>query len=500
LTPDDIRALDCHCRELHIELIPNLQSIGHQRPLLRLPEFQRFAETSWNWSFSTSSDEGFALLDSLYGEMMAAFSSDKFNVNADEPWDFGRGQSRERADEIGLGRLYLEHLKRLHGLVDGHGKRMLMWADMFWHYPELVSELPGDILLLDWWYERKPAYDTVSVLKAARREFYVCPATSSWSTLFPRMENAISNIRDFTRAGVAAGASGMVVTDWGDNGHFQPLSNSWHAYLTAADAGWTGAATPMDEVDAAIGRLFLRDKSGKQVAAIRRLGAAMQVAPDWFTSWHSAMALFEDPLVGKIASLSPQSVVEEARDAALALQKLLDGVRDPELRHDLGFVTAAIVFAAEKVETTRSIQTWLRATDQAAGSTQPDRVLTGLIESLRSQAKRLRSLKHEFELRWLAEARRSEIQQNLDRYEKLGERYAAVIAWLEEQGRRVAAGEPVDAEMATYPRGGYSVLHEATRLQIKELVDIVGIDSIPPDLIPWVDLPDEAESKGKAKG
>ena len=73
---------------------------------------------------------------------MAAFSSNRFNVNADEPWDFGRGKSKRERPTIGLSRLYLEHIKRLHKLVAGHGKQMLMWADMFWHYPELVAELP----------------------------------------------------------------------------------------------------------------------------------------------------------------------------------------------------------------------------------------------------------------------------------------------------------------------------------------------------------------------
>jgi hypothetical protein len=254
----------------------------------------------------------------------------------------------------------------------------------------------------------------------------------------------------------------------------------------------------MAELDAAIGKLFLRDGSGRQVAAIRRLGAAMQVAPDWFASWHSAMALFEDPLVGKMASLSPQSVVEEAREAALDVQRLLDEVRDEGLRHDLGFVSAAIVFAAEKVETTRAIQAWLRAAVRDDSTAESAERLAGLIAALHSQARKLSNLKREFEARWLAEARRSEIQQNLDRYEKLAERYAAAISWLEEQGRRHAAGDSIDVEITTYDRGDYAVLHEATRRQIKELVDIIGIDSIPPDLLPWVDAPEALESKGKS--
>lgn len=490
LTPDDIRELDAHCRDLHIELIPNLQSIGHQRPLLSLPQFQHLAETEWHWSFASVSDDGFALLDELYGEMMAAFSSNKFNVNADEPWDFGRGKSRELVREIGLGRVYLEHVKRLHRLVTGRGKQMLMWADMFWHYPELVGELPDDILLLDWWYEAKERYDTVDVLKNADRRFYVCAATSSWSTLYPRMENSISNILGFVRAGVGAGAEGMIVSDWGDNGHFQPLSNSWYAYLLSADAGWTGAATPLEAFDAAFGELFLGDGSGRQVAAMRRLGAAMQVAPDWMNTWHSAMALFENPISGKIAAVSSPEQVAEAKEAAEEIQGLLWEIRDSTIRHDLGFAASQIIFACDKVETTREIWALLADASRSDISLEPDNERFGrAITNLNGQSERLPAMAAEFEARWLAHARRSEIQQNLDRYAMLVERYKIAIAWLEEQRERFAKGLPVDSELATYDRGDYAVLHEATRKQIRELVDIIGIDTIPPDLIPWVDPP-----------
>lgn len=501
LTQDDIRALDRQCRDLHIELMPNLQSIGHQRPLLRLPEFQDLAETPWHWSFSSVNDEGFALIDKLYGDMLEAFSSDTLNVDADEPWDFGRGASKARAAEIGLGRLYLEHVKRLHGLLAKRGKRMAMWADMFWHYPELIGELPDDILLLDWWYESRPSYRTVDALKRSGREFYVCAATSSWSTLFPRMNNAIANIRDYAKAGAEAGATGMLVTDWGDNGHFQPYSNSWHAFLLAADAGWTGATTPLDVVDDAIGHLFLRDASGRQVAAIRRLGAAMQVAPDWFTSWHSAMALYEDPLVGKMWSLAPRHVVAESREAALALQRLLHEVHDDQLRHDLGFVTDEIIFACDKVENSRRLRELLeRVANDAINSSELAAGLRRVVQAMRTQRDRLPGLRLEFEKRWLSEARPSEIRGNLERFDALMGRFDAAIEWIDRQVISSESGQPIDVTLTGYDRGDYAVLHEATRKQIAELVGIIGIENIPPDLVSWVDVPADNANQGKKSG
>ena len=227
LTPDEIVTLDAVCRAHHIELVPNLQSIGHQQAMLRLPRYADLAETSWNWSLATTRDETFALLDELYGDLLASFSSNWFNVNADEPWDIGLGQSRAMTDRDGVGRVYLHYVLRLHELVTRRGKRMMMWGDVLKHYPELIGELPEDILLLDWSYESIPHYDTLDALSASGRPFWVCPATSSWTTLFPRMENAVANTHDYVQQGIAAGATGMLLTEWGDGGHYQMPSNTW---------------------------------------------------------------------------------------------------------------------------------------------------------------------------------------------------------------------------------------------------------------------------------
>ena len=114
-----------------------------------------------------------------------------------------------------------------------------------------MPELPDDVLLLDWEYEAADRYPTTAVLGRSGRAFWVCPGTSSWNTLFPRLDNALGNIRRFVRDGLDAGATGMLLTDWGDYGHYSPLSLSWYPYLFGAATAWTGAATSPEEFDAA---------------------------------------------------------------------------------------------------------------------------------------------------------------------------------------------------------------------------------------------------------
>ena len=144
------------------------------------------------------------------------------------------GQSAALAAEVGKGRVYLGHILRLRELAARYGRRIMLWADVLHSYPELVGELPDDVLLLDWQYEAADHYATTDALGKSGRAFWVCPGTSSWNTLFPRLDNALGNIRNLVRDGLAAGASGMLLTDWGDYGHYQPLSASWYPYLFGA--------------------------------------------------------------------------------------------------------------------------------------------------------------------------------------------------------------------------------------------------------------------------
>jgi hypothetical protein len=280
----------------------------------------------------------------------------------------------------------------------------------------------------------------------------------------------------------------MLMTDWGDDGHYQAPSNSWYPYLWAAECGWTGGETESAAFDAAFARLFLADASRRQVAALRRLGAAMQTEPDWVRTWHSAVALWEEPLLGQQAEVAPAEAVTEAKAAAEGVLAVAGEVRDPLIRHDLGFAAAQVRFAARKVETTRAIRALLNSLAGQAAPTDEGRArLDEAIAALRRQRDELPPMVREFEARWLTQARRSEIETNLARFARLSERYAAAIAWLEGQRAAYEAGEGVDGALATYDGGDYAVLHDASRRNILELIEIVGLDALPPDLRGWVE-------------
>ena len=120
--------------------------------------------------------------------------------------------------------------------------------------PALIPELPADAVALDWGYEAgHPFAEHGERFAASGLEHYVCPGTSAWASLTGRTTNALANLAEAAAAGRDAGATGYLVTDWGDFGHLQPWTVSEPGLAAAAAAAWNaGRPVRRDE----IGRLL----------------------------------------------------------------------------------------------------------------------------------------------------------------------------------------------------------------------------------------------------
>ncbi len=277
----ELKKLDKYCRANGIEFAPNLQSFGHAAHILKHKKYHHLAESEFRggWTLSPVESGTYKLLEELYKDFLPNFSHRPyFNVGCDETWDLGRGKSKPLTEKIGLGRVYLGHLLKVHKLVRKHGRRMMFWGDIIEKYPDLVPEIPKDVVLLLWEYEaggeEKRYRKRLEPARKAGREHWVCPGTSSWNSFFFRKENARVNIREFAKAGVAAGSTGFLLTTWGDNGHYNFLSQSFWAIAYGADCAWRAKpdAAAEKEFDERFCSLALDDDAMEFLEPLRLLG------------------------------------------------------------------------------------------------------------------------------------------------------------------------------------------------------------------------------------
>jgi hypothetical protein len=250
MTADEIRQLDAFCRERFIELVPNQNSFGHMERWLKHDRYKPLAEKPdgfmfpWNFwheggfSLNPLDPRSIELIEGLYDELLPNFTSKMFNVGCDETFDVGLGKSKAECERRGKERVYLDFLLKIHDAVTKRGRRMQFWGDIILHNPELIRELPRDVIALNWGYDHHPFEKETRAFADAGVEFYVCPGTSSWMSISGRTDVAIENLRSAAQHGLKNGATGYLNTDWGDWGHLQYLPISFLGFAYGAACSW----------------------------------------------------------------------------------------------------------------------------------------------------------------------------------------------------------------------------------------------------------------------
>ena len=334
MTADEVRALGDYCAERFIELVPNQNSFGHLHRWLKHPRYRELAEcpdgyvTPWGekrnlpFSLNPLDPRSLALIDELYEELFPNFRSEFFNVGCDETFDLGQGKSKAECERIGKGRVYLDFLLKIYERVKRNDKSMLFWGDIVLNHPELIAELPKDVTALVWGYEADHPFDEQCAKFAkAKIPFYVCPGTSTWNSIAGRTDNALKNLQAAADAGLKHGAIGYLITDWGDNGHWQPLPVSFLAYAAGASFAWSGKTTKLE--DALNRHVFLDDAQVMGTFAHDLGNAYLHAGHTLF----NASALFRLLQQDNIDALKEKITVAEAESFIRSTLERLSGAK-----------------------------------------------------------------------------------------------------------------------------------------------------------------------------
>ncbi len=305
----DLRWLDALCRARGIELCANQNCFGHMERWLAHAAYRARAETPGGWVSAggrrypartlapTEDNANFAL--ALCRELLSHLTSRRINIGFDEPFELGRGASAAAVKKLGRGRVYLEHLQRMIKGLHSDGCDVLFWGDVLRHHPELIGELPHKQgTALAWHYEAPTSGEAPAALRRVLADLgvafnpddlrgfapqvdtfaraglpcWVCPGTSSWNSLIGRWPNARANLLDAARSGHARGATGYLITDWGDNGHLQPPAVSLPPLAYGAAVAWCCERNHDLALAPLLDAHIFDDASGTLGGALLRLG------------------------------------------------------------------------------------------------------------------------------------------------------------------------------------------------------------------------------------
>lgn len=242
MTAQEVMELDEYCAKRGIELVPSQNSFGHMERWLRHPEYNYLAEVPMGgakvpqWgdytiptatTLSPTNPDSLKLIAGLYDELLPCFKSKKLNVGCDETLELmdstANGRSAKEISELGWQKVYFDFLMKIHQLTAERGHEMMFWGDILIGYPDLVKQLPKDVIALIWGYEATQNFDRdVGRVAENGGRFYVCPGTSAWGSLFGRVSNMIGNVDRAIEAADKYHAEGILLADWGDGGNPNP--------------------------------------------------------------------------------------------------------------------------------------------------------------------------------------------------------------------------------------------------------------------------------------
>ena len=369
LTAEEILEFDAYCRKLNIELIPNISCFGHLYKLLRTKSWEHLCEMAdsreapfgfmdrmRHHTIDVTNEESLDLIKGLIEEFMPLFTSDHFNIGADETFDLGKGRSRDEAERVGIDRLYIGHVRKLCEFLVEKGKKPMFWGDIICDFPEVIKELPKQTICLNWGYDRNQSKESTRKLAEAGAVQYNCPGVSGWNQFVNRLDVAYENIKRMCTYAFQYQTEGVLTTDWGDYGHINHPDFGIPGRIYGAAFSWNRNIPDFEEMNRRISQVEFGDRSGRLVSLMA------EVSRSQIFDWEKAVAYIEKAGEASVEK-EMAGAAEGVRYTAAALESLeniADRIREmmPGLSARTNAMLHACLVAIRGAELFQQIGAW----------------------------------------------------------------------------------------------------------------------------------------------
>ena len=252
---DEMRQIVEYATKLGLEVIPAVSNFSHTDGFFKHEELRHLSELR-------DGDEGFfsakgnpiyvtacpllpesqCFFDSYISEVASIFPSKYFLVGLDEAFDIGSCElcKADVQEHGGFGHLFLNHIERTNKLINSFGKEMMMFDDMIWFCPEIISHIPKNVIMISWSYyyvERFPrvAFGNNKQIDRFREyeKYGLKYSMAVWSYF-------INNVDTYTKYANSYSPIAMINTTW----QMSPeLMHYMHPQIAYTGKLWNGELT-----------------------------------------------------------------------------------------------------------------------------------------------------------------------------------------------------------------------------------------------------------------
>jgi hexosaminidase len=315
LTAAEVKQLVAYGRQYHVTILPEQEAFGHLHKVLRIEKYNNLAEIPHGDVLTPLQSGSFALIHNMLTELVPLFPAPFFHIGADETTQLGQGQTKALADKEGTGQVYIDFLKRIDTMLRPYHKKILFWGDIAIKHPELLNQIPKDMIAVAWDYSPSDTFvPLLAPYKKAGIPTWVSPGVGNWKRIFPDLDSAFVNIRNFTRDGQKLGSGGMLNTTWNDSGE-SLVDMTWPAIVFGAACSWQKGQSSIEDFWASYDWAFYRAPGHDFATAIQKLAQVNDLLDDAGFGGANDQDFWLDPFTpsGARFALETQSKVQQVR-------------------------------------------------------------------------------------------------------------------------------------------------------------------------------------------
>ena len=450
LTPKEINSLVDYAKKLYVTILPEQQTFGHLHNMLKYEIYSDVAERPHGHVLTPTKERSYEIIKAMYADLVPLFPGPFLHIGGDETFELGHGQTAALAAQEGLGRVYLDHIQKVSAILQPYHKQLMFWGDIAVKYPQLLSILPKDMIAVPWDYDAKPSYESIiKPYRDAGLRVVVAPGANNWNQVWPNLDVAYVNIRNFVRDGQKLGAMGMLNTTWNDDGE-SIYGMAWPALIFGAAAGWQANESDVDTFKNSYDWAFYRSNSSIFRDVIGDLDRGHQALAAIKVDTETDDLFWADPFTPDGAKLM-QKLLPAAREMRLgAEQGLLALDQSSNQAHVNQSTLSDMMLAAwrwdalgMKIQYTQEINNFywdafLHPTDaeRVGNDLEEITAINARLEDLRDSTTRLREM---YRAAWLQEYEPYWLDNVLVRYDTLAEVFQKKIVAVRQVRRQYDA-------------------------------------------------------------
>ncbi len=450
LTPKEINSLVAYAKKLYITILPEQQTFGHLHNMLKYEIYSDVAERPHGHVLTPTKEQSYEIIKAMYADLVPLFPGLFLHIGGDETFELGHGQTAALAAQEGLGRVYLDHIQKVSAILQPYHKQLMFWGDIAVKYPQLLSILPKDMIAVPWDYDAKPSYESIiKPYRDAGLRVVVAPGANNWNQVWPNLDVAFVNIRNFVRDGQKLGAMGMLNTTWNDDGE-SIYGMAWPALIFGAAAGWQANESDVDTFKGSYDWAFYRNNSSTFRDVIENLDRGHQALDGIKVDAETDDLFWVDPFTPDGAKLM-QKLLPAAREMRLGAEHALLALDQSSNQAHVNQSTLSDMMLAAwrwdtlgmKIQYTQEINNFywdafLHPTDaeRVGNDLEEITAINARLEDLRDATTRLREM---YRVAWLQEYAPYWLDNVLVRYDTLAQVFQKKIVAVRQARRQYDA-------------------------------------------------------------